>query len=63
MALGAQDSYKFACELVKGGLEGGTIKLSGPSANTSVDTAKSTGERDAAYLDTLIKSLIKTLST
>lgn len=62
MSLSAADTIRVAAEIVKAGLASESIKLKGSLSTGTVDSAKRNAEADAAYLDTLLKGLINTLS-
>jgi len=62
MSLSAADTIRVATEIVRAGLASESIKLKGSLNAGTVDGAKRNAEVDAAYLDTLLKGIINTLS-
>lgn len=62
MALTTADTIRLAAEIVQAGLTSESIKLRGTASNANSEGAIKSGEIDVAYLDTLLKGLIKTLS-
>ncbi|MDQ0040835.1 hypothetical protein [Variovorax boronicumulans] len=62
MSLNTHDAYKTAVELIKAGLQGEGLKLKGCASSGTASSAQTQGSIDAAYLDTLIKGLVKTLT-
>jgi hypothetical protein len=63
MALNATDAYRTAAEIVKAALEGDGIKLRGAASATTTGVATTNANIDVAYLDALVKGLVKTLTT
>lgn len=58
MAIAEVAAKKYALELVKTGLQGGSIKLLGPQSQSEAELC---GTADAAYLTELLEALTDSL--